>query len=53
MEELLKFIAAGGYVGTLAIVWVYVKHSNMLSELKVKIEMIERAIYQRLPGGSL
>ncbi len=45
MDELLKVVAAGGDVGTLAIVWVYVKHSNMLSELKVKIEMIEKALY--------
>ena len=47
MDEFLKVVAAGGDVGTLAVVFVYVKHSNMLSELKAKIEIIERALYAK------
>lgn len=45
MDELLKVVAAGGDVGVWAIVYVYVKHSGMLAELKVKIEVIERTLF--------
>ena len=45
MDEFLKVVAAGGDVGIWGIVYVYVKHSTLLSELKVKIEVIERALF--------
>ncbi|ACR11195.1 hypothetical protein [Teredinibacter turnerae] len=49
MEELLKFVAAGGDVGTLVVVVVYVKHSAMLEQLKGKIDYIERYLLSRVP----
>ena len=45
MDEFFRLVAAGGDLGTLVIVYVYVKHSSMLSELKAKIELIERALF--------
>jgi len=44
VDELLKIVAAGGDVGTLAILFVYVRHSGMLAELRVRIGYIERAL---------
>lgn len=39
---LLEMLAAGGDLGTLGVVFVYLKHSGALSELKVKLEYIEK-----------
>jgi|GEM_PF-5955544 len=44
MDEVLTYISAGGDVGTLGVLFVYVKHSNMLAGLKAKIETLERAL---------
>ena len=44
MEELLKLIAAGGDVGTLAIVFVYIKLNGSMAELRGKMEVIEKAL---------
>lgn len=49
MEELFKLVAAGGDLGTVAIVYVLMKHNGMLtsmtgamSDLKAKISYIEK-----------
>ncbi|WP_019603229.1 hypothetical protein [Teredinibacter turnerae] len=47
MDELLRIIAAGGDVGTLAVVFVYVRHQGLLDQLKAKIEYIERYLLSR------
>jgi len=44
VEELLKLIAAGGDLGTLGVVFVYMKLSGQLAELRGKIGFIERAL---------
>ncbi|TVZ37689.1 hypothetical protein P886_2032 [Alteromonadaceae bacterium 2753L.S.0a.02] len=44
MDDLLKFLGAGGDLGTWAIVYVYVKHSGILARIQAKIEYIENWI---------